>query len=136
VKTFYRPLAALSAALQILSQTSNFKSQYSINYPAARSGVFCVMPDLIRHPVRFWIPASAGMTAHAASRRECTRSDSKNLSNSKKVCRALCGSGLEYWTFSIVWDLVLGIWWDKLICPFALENGKRCPKENLQIEKQ
>jgi len=24
-----------------------------INYPTASSGVFCVMPDLIRHPVRF-----------------------------------------------------------------------------------
>jgi hypothetical protein len=25
----------------------------------------CVMPDLIRHPVLSWIPASAGMTAWA-----------------------------------------------------------------------
>ena len=34
-----------------------------MNHPAKSCEVFCVMPDLIRHPARFWIPASAGMTA-------------------------------------------------------------------------
>jgi hypothetical protein len=31
--------------------------------PAASSGASDVMPDLIRHPSHFWIPAFAGMTA-------------------------------------------------------------------------
>jgi len=40
--------------------TGGVDSRHIINLATKKSNH--VMPDLIRHPVFFWIPASAGMT--------------------------------------------------------------------------
>ena len=44
--------APLRSAMEGPASENRGPQGRKINYPAASSGVFCVMPDLIRHPVR------------------------------------------------------------------------------------